>query len=198
MSLRLTIASRWMPRFLMSREVQRIEARTNATLDALLRSAGSHPPEGTKARAKDLEGHRAAMAGGHEIRVRALIDALGREEAIRAARSALNDTGMELGREAKASLGVGGSSEDLMRAAAVMYRILGIEFSVLDTPDGRRMAVRRCALSQVYSHDACLMLSAVDEGVVSGLNPMASMRFTERMTGGAPCCLASITLKEGT
>jgi hypothetical protein len=199
MSMRLRLASLWLPRRIVIWELDKIEAATNAALDELIALNGSAAREVPEASIGwGLEERRAALAQGHERRVRALVDRIGREEAIRAARKALFRTGLEMGREARSRLGVGDSLQDLIRAAGVLYRILGIEFTVIDAPEGRRLEVHRCPLASWYSHEACLMLSAVDEGVVSGLSPEAAMRFTEYISGGAPHCVALISYKEGT
>jgi hypothetical protein len=186
-----------MPRFMMVRELDTIKARTNASLDALL---AEYAPSTLKVEevssTTGLEGRRAAMARGHDRKVKALIAVLGQEEAVKVGRKALFQTGLQLGREARDRLGVRAGRADLLRAAGVMYRILGIEFSVVATAGGERMEVNRCALSKHYSHETCLLLSAVDEGVVSGLNPRAGMRFEERITGGCPRCVALISFQE--
>ncbi len=103
--------------------------------------------------------------------------------------------GFGLGKDAKERLKVADSPEELSRAAKVMYRILGIDFHVKTAENGMPiLVVHRCALSEHYSRTTCLLLSAVDEGVVSGLCPEASMRFSQRITDGSPCCIAEITL----
>ncbi len=197
MSARLRLASLWMPRFLMVREIERIRSSTDAALDALL---AEHAPEALNEKREEpgrrLEEHRAAMARGHERKVRALIAAVGREKAIGLGREALFRTGLALGREAKGRLGVKDTKDDLLRAAGVLYRILGIEFNIVTGPGGDRMEVARCALSQHYSGEACMVLSAVDEGTVSGLGPRAGMRFEERITDGSPRCVARIEFRE--
>jgi hypothetical protein len=197
MSVRLRLVSLWMPRFMMAREIERIRASTDAALDALL---AEHAPGALKdepgANGRRLEERRTAMARGHEKKVRALIEALGRERAIELGREALFSTGLDLGKDARSRLGVKDTKDDLLRAAGVLYRILGIEFTVAG-PGGERMMVTRCALSQHYSKEACMVLSAVDEGAVSGLSPRAAMLFEERITGGSPSCVARIEFREG-
>jgi hypothetical protein len=85
---------------------------------------------------------------------------------------------------------------DLMKAARVLYGILGIEFSIVEYPDGERMKVSRCALSGHYSHETCIIMSAIDEGTVSGLNQRARMQFEGHITGGSPHCIARIEFGE--
>lgn len=187
----------------MLKELARIEKSTNEALDALLRTYAPGTviaePEKVGASDRDLAVKRASMAEAHERRVRALISALGPEEAIRIGRDALYQTGLRLGKDARERLGVTDDRKDLMKAARVMYRILGIEFRVVPSSDGYEHAeVTRCALSSHYSKEACMILSAVDEGVVSGLNPHAGMLFEKRITDGFPVCIARLTYTEET
>ncbi len=198
MSARLWLASIWMPRYMMAREIERIRSSTDVALDALL---SEHAPEirneGRDGPYRQLEEQRAAMARGHERKVRALVQALGQEKAIGLGREALFRTGLALGKEAKARLGVRDTKKDLFRAAKLLYRILGIEFSIMTGPDGERMEVFRCPLSRYYSQDTCKILSAVDEGTFSGLNNRVVMHFQEKITDGSPKCVARIQFREG-
>ena len=65
MSLRLQLASCWMPRFMKVREIERIRSSTFAALDQLLEE---HAPgalvTGGDAHGRRLEGLRAAMVRG--------------------------------------------------------------------------------------------------------------------------------------
>ena len=54
----------------------------------------------------------------------------------------------------------------------------------------------RCALAPHYSPETCAILSAVDEGAVSGINQGARMIFREHITDGYPRCLATIEFRE--
>lgn len=196
MSVRLRLASIWMPRYIMVREIERIRASTDAALDALLAEHALAAVKEDAVSSRRLEERRAAMARGHDRKVRALIEGVGREKAILLGREALFRTGLALGREARHRLGVKDTEDDLLRAAGVLYRILGIEFTVVAGPGGDRMEVTCCALSAHYSLEACEILSAVDEGTVTGLSPRASMRFERRITDGSPRCVARIDLRE--
>jgi hypothetical protein len=197
MSARLRLAYWWLPRFLMVREIDRIRIRTNNVLDDLIRKNGGAVPEEIGGNTgRSLEDRRMAMARGHELRAKALIDIIGQEEAVRIAREALFTAGQKIGQETQARLGVSESKDDLIKAARVMYRILGINFVIVDQPTGERMEVHHCALAGYYSHQTCLMFSAIDEGVVSGLSSRMRMTFTKHMTGGAARCVAIISEKE--
>jgi hypothetical protein len=197
MSLRLTLVSLWMPRSMMAREVERIRASTDAALDSLLaRHAPELDVEGPKVKVRSLEDRRTDMARSHERKVRALVENLGRERAISVGREALFQTGLALGRGAKARLGVKDTRSDMLKAATVLYRILGIEFVIVAGPQGERMEVIRCSLSHHYSRETCSILSAVDEGTFKGLCPGADLRFREHITDGSPRCVAIVDFGE--
>jgi hypothetical protein len=88
---------------------------------------------------------------------------------------------------------VGESREDLIRAAKILYRVLGIDFQFeLHNSKDATIIVDECALSKKYSELTCKVLSATDEGVIKGLQPSCSMNFTEFMTSGCSKCRASI------
>lgn len=201
MSIRLALASRWTPRRALLEMLDRVATSTIAALDGLLEK---HSPgaldairKAEKAPEGDIEARRAAMASAHNERVKALVAALGRDKAIPTGREALFPVGVMLGQEARGRLGVGDGIDDLERAARVLYRALGIHFTIERQKDGAMMMrVYRCALADHYSAEACEVLSAADEGVVRGLDPRKRMRFDKRMTCGHEACLALISEDE--
>jgi hypothetical protein len=192
------MAGLWTPRASARGELLRIEEATNQALDALLLQhvPGYSPPRLDRP-SGDLEAIRERMARGHRLRVDRLLNEIGREEGIRLGRAALHPVGLMLGGEARARLGVGDGAKDLERAAKVVYRILGIEIEMELSEGGGRMRVRRCSLSPHYSQDTCAVLSATDEGMVSGLSPRARMEFVEHITSGSSGCLARIQIEGG-
>ena len=198
MSLRLALASRWTPRRALLVMLDRVATSTIATLDDLLEKHSPGALDAIRmaetAPVGNIEARRAAMASAHNARVAALVAALGREKAIMTGREALFPVGEKLGEEARERLGVGGGMQELERAARVLYRSLGIHFTIERQKDGSMlMRVYRCALADHYSAEACEVLSAADEGVVRGLAPRRRMRFYKRMTCGHPVCLALIS-----
>jgi hypothetical protein len=198
MSLKLWLASAWTPESDQVKMLDRVACSTLAALDALLAKhapgipaelKGAGVPEGGS-----LEQKRNTMASAQNSRVKALVEALGRDRAVEEGREALFPVGKRLGEEARAELSVGDGPGDLERAARVLYRALGIHFTLEGGKDGTLvMRVDRCALSHQYTEEACLILGASDEGVVAGLSPNYSMRFEQRMTGGKAGCLARIS-----
>ncbi len=64
-------------------------------------------------------------------------------------REALFKVGIQLGRKNRERLGVGDSPRDLVKAAKIMYRVLGIDFSVEWLgPEQGILTVDRCAFSK--------------------------------------------------
>ncbi|MCX6649029.1 MAG: L-2-amino-thiazoline-4-carboxylic acid hydrolase [Candidatus Bathyarchaeota archaeon] len=137
---------------------------------------------------------RAAMASNHNALVKALIDGIGEDKAVEIGRAALFKVGQDLGEEARIRFSVGDSLEDLILAARVMYKVLGIDFDVHGGGKELTIEIDRCALSETYSEITCMVTSAADEGVVRGLNPSVRMRFETRITSGYPTCVARIKI----
>jgi hypothetical protein len=195
MSIRLKIASIWLPDFILKKELSNVAKKTIEGLDDILKQ---QKPEkmGEIKKYYELRGtmeeRRASMATAHNKRVITLIEELGYENAIKIGRKAMFKVGYELGEEARQKLGVGNSFKDLEAAARILYGILGIEFKLKNENGNVIMVVNRCSLSKYYSPEACIILSAADEGVVCGLNEDMNMKFKERITEGASECIACI------
>jgi predicted ArsR family transcriptional regulator len=81
------------------------------------------------------------------------------------------------------------TTEDAMAAARVVYGLLGIDLR--GTGDGG-ITVRRCAFSDIYSAEVCRLVGALDTGLLAGLSGGGHLEFTERITEGAPACLARL------
>lgn len=201
MNARLAAASLWLPPWTVRRELERVAAATTSVLDSLLEQ---HLPGALEAIRRDElpqrgspRRRRAALAAAHTVRVARLVELLGREEGIGEARRALFDAGVALGKEARQRLGVGQNRHELLCAARILYRVLGIRFRAeWRTPDEATVRIDRCALASGYSPEACLALSATDAGVVAGLWPGARLEFDERITEGKKACIARLSLPE--
>ena len=195
MNLKLHLATIWLPSFFVKKELDRVAEVTVGCLDTLLKKYDSDVLKTISQKKLVLDGNvaerRRLMATAHELRVKALIDALGYEEAMNIGRNSLFKAGLKLGREARKQLGVGSSLQELVMAARVLYKILGIEFEIKQGAEVL-MIVNKCCLSKYYSPETCMLLSAADEGVVQGLNEKINMKFTQRMTEGPSECLACI------
>jgi hypothetical protein len=201
MSFRLKVASALASRSTIQRELARVAEVTTVVLDELLED---HAPEAIGAvRSEDMgigddiEGLRRAMADGHVRRVRALVEAMGEEEAVREGRRRMGPAGERLGAEARQRLGVDDSTDDLVAAAKLLYKVLDIEFEAEERDDGSvTLHIGRCGLSDEYDGVTCRLMSAADEGMMRGLNPRARMEFRSRMTEGASECLAEVTFEQ--
>ncbi len=201
MGLRLLILSWWTPKFIIRKELSNVSHRTISALASLLATYVSQKTDNV-ARERPLpqigiEGQRVTMAQTHAKLVEALQAAVGTEQAVKLCREALFTVGRNLGKETRSKLGVGDSQKDLIRAATILYRVLGIGFE-LEWIDNTtvKVTVDRCALAEQYSKVTCEVLSATDEGVVTGLQPHAAMRFRQYMTDGCGKCTADIHFKE--
>lgn len=103
--------------------------------------------------------------------------------------------GERLGMEARARLGVGDDMDELVEAAELLYRVLGISLESEEAEDGSRvLTIERCSLSHCYEATTCRVMSAADEGMVRGLNPKVSMTFRERITEDHPHCSAVLVI----
>jgi hypothetical protein len=143
-------------------------------------------------------GYRIAMAEKHAKLVNLLIERKGRDAGVRDGRLAMHEAGIDLGQRLRADLRLTDREEDLIAAARLLYRILGIEFEVRPDGDGATMTVHRCSLAERYTPLTCEVISAMDEGVVAGLRPGTRMNFTKRNSSGACQCEASIVWRDGT
>ena len=202
MNPRIRLAALILPPWTIRRELRRIDEATTCALDLLLEERAPEALEAIRReegrRAGSVTARREGMARAHDRRVAALLEAAGGEEGMLLARRALFEAGASLGEEARRRLRLGRKDAELLLAARVLYRVLGIRFRAeWDGPGAACVRIDRCALARIYSPEACLALSAADEGVVAGLRPGARLRFAERMTEGKRCCLARLELPQG-
>ena len=206
MGIKLKILSWWNPEWFQKKGLDELANHTISGLDILLDESKNNDPKKNNGPGHihppnivltgNIDDRRIFMAKIHNDMVKKLIKALGRDEAIELGHEAMFNEGLLLGRKFKEILGVGNNLEDLITAAGILYKVLGIEFRVKESQNDILMVVNRCTLSNYYTSDTCRVLSGADEGVVQGLNPQMKMNFTERITEGSSCCLASIKLKE--
>jgi hypothetical protein len=90
------------------------------------------------------------------------------------------------GRWLRRTFGVA-SSQDVMDAAQVVYRALGIAF---DGDSCGEITISDCFFSRVYRPAACRVMSALDAGLLAGLSGGKHLVFSQRITDGYPCCRA--------
>jgi hypothetical protein len=103
-------------------------------------------------------------------------------------RAELRREAEQLGRRLRRRLGVRSPGQAL-RALRLLYGQLGIDLGV---PDAGKLEMTRCSFSSFYDAQVCRVMSAMDEGIVSGLTGGCRLRFERRMTEGAASCIASL------
>lgn len=198
MGFRLRLLYWWTPDYVIKRELRNLSDQTTSALKSLL--ATYAPQQGFVAdipqTSKSVREQRANMAQTHARLVEALEAAVGHDRAVALGRESLFAVGEALGKQTRNRLGVGDSQSDLIRASKLLYRVLGISFHIEWLSDEEAVAViEHCALSEQYSKLTCEVLSATDEGVISGLQPNVKMKFTQYITGGCRNCRASLKFK---
>ncbi len=118
--------------------------------------------------------------------------AAGDDAATSAVKDRLRAGSRELGDSLRRTLGLRGVDE-AFTALKLLYRQIEIELA--GGPVGE-VTVGRCFFSAYYSEPVCRVIEVLDQGLVSGLFDGASLEFSERLTGGAPCCRACIRIGE--
>ena len=81
------------------------------------------------------------------------------------------------------------TTEDAMTAARMVYGLLDID---LRGNGCGEITVRRCRFSEVYSAEVCRLVGVLDAGLLVSLSGADRLEFTQRITEGAPCCLARL------
>lgn len=194
MSIKLELLTLWTPKFILLRELERTATLTNEHLDGLIINSGGSPPCTNKLNKGNLQDRQAVMAKGHNLRIKILIDILGKEKAFTLAKKEMFKAGFELGQTARELLNVGDNVEDTIKAAKILYKVLGIVFFTEKNGNNIIMWVKSCELAQYYSPDTCMIMSYADKGVLKGLNKNMELKFTERITTGSNRCKACINI----
>jgi len=200
MSFRLKVASTMMTNTMLQRELTRVARETTAELDAMMEEHAPGQLEAIASADRPMEGdlvsRRLAMADAQRRRVAALVDAMGADAAVAEGRRRMGPVGERLGAEGKQRLGVGDSMEDLVAAAQLLYRVLGIELQAEEHWDGSvTVHITGCGLADGYDAVTCHLMSAADEGMMRGLHPGVRMEFRHRITEGASECLADLEIE---
>jgi hypothetical protein len=83
---------------------------------------------------------------------------------------------------------------DALQMGRIIYKVLKIDFR----GNGEcGITMKRCFFSNYYSADVCALISAIDEGMMSGLTSGLRLRFIKRITDGDECCEAFFSIEEG-
>lgn len=78
--------------------------------------------------------------------------------------------------------------EDAVQAMRILYRTIGIH----SRSEGCTMTVSSCYFSSTYSSEVCSLVSALDDGIFSGLSGGGRLKFNRRLTDGSACCSAEV------
>jgi len=195
LGLRLLFLYWWTPNYIIKRELKDVSNQTTAALKSLVTTYAPQEFALTEKQQSptSLKEQRAKMAQTHAKLVEALEAAVGYEKTVALGRESLFAVGVNLGKQTRGKLGVGDNPKDLIKAAKILYRILGIEFN-LEWIDGSNAVaiINHCALAEHYSKLTCEVLSATDEGVIKGLQPNVTMQFAQYMTSGCRNCRANV------
>ena len=92
----------------------------------------------------------------------------------------------QLGRELREKLNISTDAE-VMELGQKLYDLLGIKFQ----GDRQGMVIiSKCFFSEYYSNQVCQLISALDEGILTGLSGGGQLSFSQRITDGQNCCRA--------
>lgn len=195
MGIKLLLLSIWVPEFVLINELERTSDITNMYLDKILIKYSIHVPMVEKPLKNNLNERRKVMAKAHNLRVHALVRELGLKNALEVGRAEMFKAGYIMGSDAQKRLGIGKSVKEAIIAARILYKVLGINFTLEENGEETVLKVKTCALATQYSPETCMIMSAVDEGVLKGLNEKMGMIFVERITEGAEECTACIKIE---
>lgn len=120
-------------------------------------------------------------------------DAIEAQEDLTALRRRLFAEAEVLGRRARERLRVR-SDTDGLEAVRLIYRAIGIDLRPRAWGD---VVVARCAFATRYRPATCRLMSSMDSGLIAGLTGADGLRFTARLTEGAPACRARILHARG-
>jgi len=179
MNLRLWLARTYLPAGLKKKKLAALFRLTARAFDV-----NPPPADGLSLRRMRRLYAEFSRAGAE----RALADPSGAAEAERR----LFDGAFDLGRAIRDELHVATAAE-VMTAARVLYRGLGIDFKGWASGD---IVIGRCYFEPHYSASICRLMSRLDAGVLAGLAGGGRLEFSERLTEGAACCRARFTFPE--
>jgi hypothetical protein len=80
--------------------------------------------------------------------------------------------------------------EEVMELGQILYQAIGVEIQGDIQGD---VMVKRCYFSKFYTGPVCDLISALDDGVFSGLSGGGRLAFSERLTEGRDYCKATLS-----
>ena len=111
---------------------------------------------------------------------------------VQAIKTRLYENAYPLGTKLRKWFGID-TIEEVMELGQILYRAIGVEIQG-DTQGN--VIVNRCYFSQFYAGPICDLISALDDGIFSGLSGGGKLSFSERLTEGHKCCRARLELPE--
>ena len=182
MSIRLSLVQRAFPARL---KLWMLDQLAQVTADGFVAPAPDWP-----GRAFD---ERLAAYAAFTVRESEALLAGGDAAVVAAARDRLWRGASELGAGVRRRLGLR-RPEEALAAWKLLYRQIGIE---VEGDVRGEIRVTRCFFADHYTEGVCGLIAALDEGWASGLFGGATLEFSERLTGGRPCCRAILRLEGG-
>ena len=194
MNIKLFLMDIGIPEFVLINELEQTSNITNRCIINLLERYSIPKPDVDTKLKGTLEEQRLIMANNHNVCLNSLIELLGFDEALIVGRKELFEAGYMMGCDIKKRLKVKNVNDTLI-AARIIYKVLGINFTVEKNGKNMILKIKSCQLAALYSVETCKIMSAVDEGVLKGLNDKMEMEFITRITEGAEECTACINIK---
>lgn len=102
----------------------------------------------------------------------------------------LYNNAFQLGQRIRKQLGLR-TFKDVMIAGRFLYSILSIDF---EGDQGGEIIINKCYFSEFYSSQVCELISALDEGVLTGMLGQGKLTFCQRITEGKAFCIANLTI----
>ncbi len=111
---------------------------------------------------------------------------------IKTVKNRLYQNARKMGKKLRKEFHVKTNSE-VIQLSTILYKVIDIEYS--GSVSGKVM-IKRCFFSQFYTPAICDIISALDAGVADGLSNGGNFTFSERITEGKTCCLATFEIQD--
>ncbi|MDD3984308.1 MAG: hypothetical protein PHY59_00040 [Methanobacterium sp.] len=195
MNIKLKFLSYWTPDSILINELERLSNLTNTHFNILMDKYSISPYSIENPSKGKLEERRAIMAANHNLHVNILIETLGFKKALKIGRTEMFKAGYILGCETKKRLNIDNNINETIATAHILYKVLGVKFTIKKEEKQLMLKVKSCALANHYTSQTCEIMSAADEGVLKGLNNKMDMKFLKRITDGSKNCEACINIE---
>lgn len=83
--------------------------------------------------------------------------------------------------------------DEALTLSRILYRLIEIDFQ--SNSDGE-IIIKKCFFSNWYTPEICDFISALDEGILTGISGGGKLCFSQRITDGTDCCRARFTFME--